>query len=468
MIMAGRHSLTWRLTALFAAISTAILLLLGLIIGKLVDHHFEELDLELLRGKVELLQSAISKVPTPDDVNSIAKELQDALVGHHGLSVVVRNARGQTVFSSGGAPLPEEFFSVSNIESESAFTWTDANRHRPVRGVSARAPTMAGLEQSAIVGVATDLSGHEEFMASFQMALWSSVGIAAVLTCGLGWLAARRGLAPLKKIRARTADITASRLDQRIEVTQIPAELAEVAETINGMLARLEESFRRLSEFSSDLAHELRTPLTNLLTQTQVILSKPRGSADYRDILSSNAEELERLSRTVADMLFLAKAENQLLIPHQEDVVLAEELLELLEFYEVLLEEKGIRAKIVGQAIIKGDRLMLRRAFSNLLTNAIRHTQQGGFVSIRIATAEAGDVRVDIVNTGETIAPEHLPRIFDRFYRVDSSRQHSNDGSGLGLPISKSIAKAHGGSIWVNSANGITTFTVSLPNILKA
>lgn len=249
MITGGRHSLTTRLTALFAFISTAILLLLGLIIGELVDHHFEELDFELLHGKVELLQSAISKVPTPEDLSSISKELHEALVGHHGLSVVVKNPRGQTVFSSGDSPLPAMLFAASNIDSESPFTWIDANR-KPVRGISARAPTMAGSEHSAIVGVATDLSGHEEFMASFQIALWSSVSIAAILTYVLGWLAARRGLAPLKRIRARTADITASRLDQRLEVAQIPVELAEVAETINGMLARLEESFRRLSEFS--------------------------------------------------------------------------------------------------------------------------------------------------------------------------------------------------------------------------
>lgn len=464
MIIGSRHSLTTRLTALFASISTLVLLLLGLIIGALVDHHFEELDLELLNGKVELLQSAISKIPSPDSLSSISKELDEALVGHHGLSVVIRDPQGRLVFSSGNSPFPDALLLPANIDTERPLTWSNA-AGKPVRGVLARAPTGAGQEHSAIVGVATELSGHEEFMTSFRLALWFSVGVAALLTSVLGWLAAKRGLAPLKRIRERAADITANRLDQRLEVAEIPVELAEVAETINGMLARLEDSFRKLSEFSSDLAHELRTPLTNLLTQTQVMLSKPRGGADYRDVLASNAEELERLSRTVSDMLFLAKAENRLLIPHQEDVDLVEEVRGLLEFYEVLLEEKRIRATVTGQGGLKGDRLMLRRAFSNLLSNAIRHTQTEGSISIRIDSTGQTEVQVAFANTGETIAPEHLPRLFDRFYRADASRQRSSDGAGLGLPIVRSIVEAHGGRVSVDSADGCTKFVVSLPTI---
>lgn len=462
MIIGGRHSLTTRLTALFASISTLVLLLLGLLVGELVDHHFEELDLELLHGKIELLQNAIGKVPSPGALGSISGELDEALVGHHGLSVAIQDPQGRIVFSSGSAPFPEALFASPPVEAGAPLTWKNL-KGEPVRGMSASAPTRADPERPAIVAVATELAGHEAFMASFRMALWASVGVAAVLTSVLGWLAARRGLAPLKQIRERAADITANRLDQRLEVAAIPVELAEVVETINGMLERLEGSFRRLSEFSSDLAHELRTPVTNLLTQTQVILSKPREMEAYRDVLSSNAEELERLSRTVADMLFLAKAENHLLIPHQEEVDLAEEIRGLLEFYEVLLEEKNIRTKVTGQATIRGDRLMLRRAIGNLLSNSIRHVPPGGLISLTTTETEGGQVQIAITNTGETIPPEHLPRLFDRFYRVDASRQHSGDGAGLGLPIVKSIAQAHGGSITVSSEHGLTTFAISLP-----
>lgn len=464
MMLRGRHSLTARLTTLYASISTLILLLLGWTIGVLVDHHFEELDAELLHGKIELLQNAIGKSPGPQHLAVLTKELEEALVGHHGLSVIVRDPQANTVFSSGHAVFPDALFDGSHIGTGIALTWTDP-AGRPVRGMSALAPTRTEPDQPASIAVATDMSGHEAFMTSFRLTLWVLVGAAAVLTALLGWLAARRGLAPLKKIRERTADITANRLDQRLEVAAIPVELAEVAETINGMLERLEKSFRRLSEFSSDLAHELRTPVTNLLTQTQVILSKPRNIDEYRDVLASNAEELERLTRTVADMLFLAKAENHLLVPHQEQVDLADEIRGLLEFYDVLLEDKNIRATVSGEAAILGDRLMLRRAFSNLLSNAIRHVPHGGSISATITPSDSQAIQVAIMNTGDTIAPEHLPRLFDRFYRIDTSRQHSGDGAGLGLPIVRSIIEAHGGTIGVTSDRGLTTFTVRLPEI---
>lgn len=462
MIFGGRHSLTTRLTALFSSISTLILLLLGLTIGELVDRHFEELDQEMLHGKVELLQNAVRKIPPGRGIASIAGELDEALVGHHGLSVLIRDARGQVVYASGSAAFPKRLFESAHTDTGLPHTWKNP-AGQPVRGMSARAPTQAAQEGAAIVAVATELTSHEAFMTSFRLALWASVGTAALLTGVLGWLAVRRGLAPLKKIRERAADITANRLDQRVEVQAIPVELAEVAETINGMLERLQESFRRLSEFSSDLAHELRTPVTNLLTQTQVMLAKPRDSADYREVLASNAEELERLSRTVADMLFLAKAENHLLVPHREDVDLAQEIRGLLEFYEVVLEDKRIRAGLSGQATIQGDRLMLRRAIGNLLSNAIRHVPEGGTISLALAAQDDGRVRLSITNTGATIAAEHLPRLFDRFYRVDASRHHSGDGAGLGLAIVKSIVQAHGGSIAVNSGQGLTTFALALP-----
>ncbi len=295
------------------------------------------------------------------------------------------------------------------------------------------------------------------------MALWIAVGAASILTSLLGWVAARRGLAPLKEMRKRAADITANRLDQRLSVDAIPVELAEVAETLNGMLARLQGSFHRLSDFSSDLAHELRTPVSNLLTQTQVILSKPRSIEEYRDVLASNAEELERLSRTVADMLFLAKAENNLLVPRQEQVDLAQEVHGLLDFYEVVLEEREISATGQGRALISGDKLMLRRAISNLLSNAIRHTPSHGKIFVDISEPDDTQVLLRVANTGETIAAEHLPRLFDRFYRVDMSRQHDGDGAGLGLPIVKSIVEAHGGNISVSSSNGQTAFQLYLP-----
>ena len=165
----------------------------------------------------------------------------------------------------------------------------------------------------------------------------------------------------------------------------------------------------------------------------------------------------------IADMLFLAKAENKQIIPHQEQLELAAEVADMLEFYGVLAEENEIHLSVVGHGAVFGDRLMLRRAISNLLSNALRYTPVGGTVTVRIETQIDEEIQLTVENTGACIAPEHLPRLFDRFYRTDSARQRTTEGSGLGLAITRSILLAHGGDVSVSSAEGITRFTLSLP-----
>jgi two-component system, OmpR family, heavy metal sensor histidine kinase CusS len=229
------------------------------------------------------------------------------------------------------------------------------------------------------------------------------------------------------------------------------------------MLARLEDSFRRLSDFSSDMAHELRTPITNLMTQTQVALSRSRSADEYREVLYSNLEELDRLARTITDMLFLAKADHGLLVPHREPVDLAAEVRGLFDFYEALVDERGIALESSGEGSVSGDRLMIRRAISNLLSNAIRHTAKGERVRVRIDRDGTDNVRLTVENPGIAIEPEHLARIFDRFYRVDPARQRSTEGAGLGLAITRSIVAAHQGTLRALSADGLTRFEMSLP-----
>lgn len=287
-------------------------------------------------------------------------------------------------------------------------------------------------------------------MASFKRTLWLFVAVAAALAGALGWAAVRRGLAPLQAIRQGAAGITASRLHYRLAVDSVPVELAALAQTLNDMLARLEDSFVRLKEFSSDLAHELRTPITNLMTETQVALTKARSADEYRDVLASNAEEYERLARMIGDMLFLAQADNGLIVPNREPVDLAREVRELFDFFDALAEEKSLQLSLSGSAHISGDKVMLRRALANLLSNAIRHTPQAGSIRVRIER-ENGSTKLAIENSGEPIPTEHLSRLFDRFYRVDPSRHGSGEGAGLGLAITRSIIRAHGGEISVKS-----------------
>lgn len=454
-------SITARTTLLFASASTAVMLSLGFLIGGSVEKHFEEEDMELLVGKLELARHVLEKARSPQDLAALPQQLADSLIGHHGLALLVLAPGGRPLFATPGAEFPPELLRPEDAPLRPR-VWT-TREAEPLRGISAAVRTGIAEAPPAVVAVATDISHHRHYMASFRSTLWSMVVAAALVTGLLGWGAVRRGLAPLRAIRQSAAGITANRLDRRLSLEAVPPELAELAQALNEMLTRLEESFRRLSDFSSDLAHELRTPVSNLLTQTQVMLAKARSANEYREVLASNAEEFERLSRMIADMLFLAKADNSLIVPNRESVDLAEEVRSLFEFYEAYAEDKGIGLNCSGRGIVLGDRLMLRRAINNLLSNAVRHTPGGGQVTVRIEATDTGAVKLSVENTGETIPAEHLPRLFDRFYRADASRQRFSEGAGLGLAITRSILRAHGGSAEAFSRDGSTRFELIIP-----
>jgi two-component system heavy metal sensor histidine kinase CusS len=200
------------------------------------------------------------------------------------------------------------------------------------------------------------------------------------------------------------------------------------------------------------------------MTQTQVALSQTRSADQYREVLYSNLEEYERLARMIADMLFLAKADNRLIVPSSESVDLAAEVRDLFGYYEAFAEDQGVSLTLRGAAPVRGDRLMIRRALSNLLSNAIRHTPRGESVNVAIEQHQSGEIQLTVENPGEDIAPEHLPRLFDRFYRADPARHKARgDGAGLGLAITRSIIAAHAGTIQAFSANGLTRFEATFP-----
>lgn len=198
------------------------------------------------------------------------------------------------------------------------------------------------------------------------------------------------------------------------------------------------------------------------MMQTQVALSQPRSKNEYLMTLGSNAEEFERLARMISDMLFLAKTEKKLITLSAEPILLEQEIADLFEFYDALAEDSNIKLKSQGAAKVKGDKLMLRRAFSNLLSNAIHHSFEGGEIAINIYTFKER-VSVDVINSGLTIPKEELSHLFDRFYRGDKARTCcSQERIGFGLEITQSIAKAHGGDVSVRSQDKVTTFTFAI------
>ena len=462
--MSRRPSLTLRLALLFAAVSTAVLLGIGGVIGYLVEEHFEMLDLADLRGTLTQIQHILAKSDARTTAADLRRQLSDAVMDHHGLAVALFAGDGAALFALGEANFPAQLLHLDNEDVAAALTrpstWEDQGRR--YRGIALSAAAGPGLPVYTIA-LALDLAHHQEFMLAFRRILWAALALGAASSILLGWFAARSGLAPIRAIANAARGISAERLDERLPTAKVPIEMQDLVVSFNAMLARLEASFKRLSEFSSDIAHELRTPISNLMTQTQVAVSKARSSDEYREILYSNLEEYDRLARMVADMLFLAKADNQPLTTRSQSVDIGAEVERLIDFYQALADEQGVRLVHRGSASLSGDALMLRRALSNLLSNAIRHTPREGIVSITVEASDQSEVHVCVENSGESIAAEHLPRLFDRFYRVDPARARASEGAGLGLAIVKSIVEAHAGKLAVRSNAGLTAFVMSFP-----
>ncbi|WP_404299061.1 heavy metal sensor histidine kinase [Alicycliphilus denitrificans] len=455
----GRLPLTRRLTLFFTVVAAAVVLGLGIMFLVATGQHFVALDRIALQDKQHLIEEILRNAHSAEDARW---RLGEALGYHHGLYARVTDTQGELIFQSQGfAPDAHSASAGPAMEKEPFGTW----RHGGSIYHTWRFEATPAYSQTTLrVLIATDTDHHAQFLRDLRRDLAIYVA-AAIVVCGfLSWLAARQGLAPLREMRSRAAAVTSQRLSERMPVQAVPVEMADLAQELNRMLDRLQEDFQRLTDFASDLAHELRTPISNLLTQTQVALAARRDAGTYRDILASNAEEFERLARMVSDMLFLAKTERGVDLPHKERFSARQDALALLDFYEAVAEEKRIRLRLEGDGEVQGDRLMFRRALSNLLSNALRHTPEAGTIMIHIAGTAQSTV-VSVENTGSDIDPKMLPRLFDRFYRADPARAHPDaEGSGLGLAITRAIAEAHGGRVTVTSSNGRTCFALVFPH----
>lgn len=445
--MIKRLSLTSRLALLFAACTAVVSLIAGVLFDRASEAHFIELDQQQLDSKLVALRSTLQGVDSADAFAQRKAQLRVELSRQPDLTLRITAAGQRWLDDAPNVSLPDApgLHSLQNAG-------TDYRVYN--------APLKADQPDSPQLSLMLDITHHQHFLQRMQHLIWLTVGLSALATALLGAWAARSGLRPLRRMSEVAAGVSAHSLTQRLPQQHMPVELAELAQAFNAMLGRLDNAFQRLSAFSADIAHELRTPLSNLLTQTQVILTQPRPLEDYREALHSNLEELQWMAQLVNDMLYLAKADHGLLMPKREPLALADEVDALLEFFAVLAEDGQISLVREGTAITTGDRGMLRRALSNLLDNALRFTPPGGEVRVRI---EDG-VRLSVENTGDGIPAELLPRLFDRFYRADPARHEgSSEHAGLGLAITQSIVRAHGGRIYCESGTGWTRFVIELP-----
>ncbi len=280
--------------------------------------------------------------------------------------------------------------------------------------------------------------------------------LAGTLVAAGSYWHVRRALRPLRELAAQTRAISPSGLEQRLHLDDPAEELLPWIEQFNELMARLEGAVAQLEGFNADVAHELRTPLAALIGHTEVALSRDRPADQLRDTLLSNLEEAQRLSAMVNDMLFLSQADRGATARRGASASLAALAAQVIEFHEAMLEEAALTARIEGDAEAAVDEPLVKRALSNLLSNAVRFAPRGSTVVLRIAPEAEQQLRVEVENAGETIAPQHLPRLFDRFFRADAARPDGQSHHGLGLAIVAAIARMHAGRPLAESAAGRT------------
>jgi two-component system OmpR family sensor kinase len=318
-----------------------------------------------------------------------------------------------------------------------------------------------------IVQVGSSLEGVEEALHQLLLILLVAVPAALLLASAGGLFLANKALRPVDEITQIARRIGSGDLSQRIRIKRVNDELGRLAATFNEMIAKLEESFRRVKRFTADASHELKTPLTILRGEVEVGLKKRRTLNEYQRILNSNLEETSRMSRIVDDLLTLSRADMGELTMEREEVELSSLAREVRDDLQILAQEKGVQLKFMGDGFttVEGDPLFLRQLILNITENGLKYTPSGGEVELKVqGDRDQGVVRIFVADTGVGIAPKDQKRVFDRFFRVDQARSRDTGGTGLGLSICQWIAQAHEGQIAVKSKLGKgSTFTVTIP-----
>ena len=454
------NAISFRISLISSFFTIIILIIMGIVIDQLVIHHFEMQDRSQLEGKAELIQNLLQQ--HPENSQTLHMYLEDALVGHHNLFVQIERPTGHIIFSSTSSNIERPVLKPS--QNSEWVEWQIQDRtYRGLVFITDQIQIKDASHQPVHVIVGIDTSEHLHFLNNFKKQLIIIGLIGTVCLMILGWVAAWRGLRPVQKMTSVAEGISVQNLSERLELYKTPTELRSLAVAFNDMLDRLESALEKLSDFSSDLAHEIRTPLNNLMTQTQVCLSRSRDIEAYKEVLFSNLEEFEHLAKMVSDMLFLAKAENGLYLPNLQRVNLVKEIEALFDFYDAFAAERRMTLHQTGSGSVMGDPLMLRRAIGNLLSNAINYGKTDSIIEIKCQ--QKGNKTIILVeNKSVPYTQEQLSRLFDRFYRTDASRQKTEEGTGLGLAITKSILDAHGATIKAEFIQDRMIFTIVFQN----
>ncbi|KFE67327.1 heavy metal sensor histidine kinase [Hyalangium minutum] len=450
-----RASIATRLAVMFAVASLGVFSLVGIGLQRVLHRELVHHQLREVNTRLEYAGMVVARNESLERWQTVRAKLE-AITPLDG-SVRFWVVGPDTRFEYGDAPSAlRERLSTRGATGPFEFE---------LQGHAMRAASRAiaphGERPTVHVITAVDSTRFNDTLNSFAGALVALCLAGAALVTLLGHRIAKVGLAPVSSLSQEAQSLSPKDLSQRLRLSPLPRELADLVSSFNGALDRLERAYAQLEGFNADVAHELRTPLTNLIGQTQVALAKERTASQLEEVLQSNLEELDRLRAIVNDMLFLARADQGEKALDRVHTSAAEEVSKTVEFFDALLDEAGVSVRVEGDAQASFERSLFRRAASNLLLNAIEHSDRGAEVVVAI-TRQQAEVRVAVTNPGTPIPEQHLERLFDRFYRVDGARRNSRDNHGLGLSIVKAVAKMHGGAVFAMSTGGRNTVGFTL------
>jgi two-component system heavy metal sensor histidine kinase CusS len=462
------RTLAFRLTAGYALAGFFLVFFSIVSLYLVLVRELEKSTDLFLADKVHVLRTMLQDRPEDQDALHEEVELESAARRYEQFYIRLLDERNTTLLMTPGMADRLDLAQLAG-QTQSHPDRTLAMKGRDgksFRVIGALAPVGSSAIQTDTLQIAVDVSQKDALLARYRLWFWAVLLATSVLLPLVGYRIARHGIRPVEEIAATARRITSTNLRERIGSEGYPSELAALAGTFNEMLERLEESFERISRFTADIAHDLRTPVNNIRGEAEVALARARTVDEYRDVLESSLEEAVRLSELIGDLLFLARAESPLTELHRENVNIGELLTTVRDYYEASAADAGISLVVNDGAEplnAELDRSLMLRAVSNLVSNAIAHTPPGGTVTLAAANKDAA-IRIELSDTGVGIPAEELPRVFDRFFRVDPSRSKASGGTGLGLAIVQSILTLHGGSAEITSQLGRgTRVTLRMP-----
>jgi len=477
------RTLAFRLTAGYALVGLFLVFFATASLYFVLVNELEKSTDLFLADKVHVLRTMLRE--RPDDWDALREEieLESAARRYEQFYIRLLDDRNTPLLMTPGMADQldlEQLSRQTRIRPDRTIP-TKGRDGRAFRVTSASLPVGSAATQVDSIQIAVDVSQKEQLLARYRLWFWASLLAAFIIFPLLGYRVARQGIRPVEEMATTARQISSKNLRERILPEGYPFELASLAGTFNQMLDGLEESFERISRFSTDIAHDLRTPVNNIRGETEVALARARSAEEYRDVIESCLEEAVRLSDLIGDLLFLARAESPLTHLRRERVDVGELLGGVREYYEASAADSGVSltTAVAGDPVVAElDRTLLQRAVGNLVSNALIHTPRGGAVVLGAHVDHSGRdltsnesnnngfsmIHIAISDTGVGIPAEALPRVFDRFFRVDSSRSRGSGGTGLGLAIVQSIAQLHGGKAEISSELGTgTRVTLHMP-----